>query len=141
MAPPRTQPEFCTVDGCENPPSSRGLCRTHYSRWRRHGDPGVVLRDMSRRLPRFAEAVPWWRTTASTVGTLCPWCGGGGSDGGVEGICFRHWCRRYEDDRKEWVRTLDVDMSAGPPRPWEVEGIDRSTYYKRLKRAAAARDA
>lgn len=29
----------CSVDGCERPSASRGWCTTHYSRWRRFGDP------------------------------------------------------------------------------------------------------
>lgn len=31
----------CSVDGCNAPSSCRGLCRKHYSRWKRHGDPNV----------------------------------------------------------------------------------------------------
>ena len=34
---------MCAVDGCERPASSRGWCHTHYTRWRRHGDPAVTL--------------------------------------------------------------------------------------------------
>lgn len=35
---------FCDVDGCQRPSKSVGdrYCEMHYSRWRRHGDPGVV---------------------------------------------------------------------------------------------------
>lgn len=29
----------CSVEGCERPPGGRGLCRMHWTRWRRHGDP------------------------------------------------------------------------------------------------------
>jgi hypothetical protein len=29
----------CTIEGCPNPTNSRGLCGTHYARWRRHGNP------------------------------------------------------------------------------------------------------
>lgn len=28
----------CSVEGCEKPDVARGWCRTHYSRWQRHGD-------------------------------------------------------------------------------------------------------
>lgn len=28
----------CDVDGCGKPHEAHGLCRTHYSRWRRNGD-------------------------------------------------------------------------------------------------------
>lgn len=29
----------CSVPDCGKPPSARGWCDTHYSRWRRRGDP------------------------------------------------------------------------------------------------------
>lgn len=34
----------CSVDGCERSARARGWCPMHYSRWRHHGDPTVVLR-------------------------------------------------------------------------------------------------
>ena len=29
----------CSIDGCEQPPKSRGWCPKHWERWRRHGSP------------------------------------------------------------------------------------------------------
>ncbi len=29
----------CKMDGCERRRAGRGLCGTHWARWRRHGDP------------------------------------------------------------------------------------------------------
>jgi hypothetical protein len=34
----------CSVDGCGKPPFRRGLCTTHYTRWRKHGDLVTVLK-------------------------------------------------------------------------------------------------
>lgn len=34
----------CAVAGCAKPSRTRGWCEKHYSRWKRHGDPSVVLR-------------------------------------------------------------------------------------------------
>lgn len=31
----------CTVDGCQRLVAGRGLCKLHWQRWRRHGDPTV----------------------------------------------------------------------------------------------------
>ena len=31
--------EVCTIPGCKRPSWSRGWCNTHYTRWRRTGDP------------------------------------------------------------------------------------------------------
>lgn len=30
---------MCSIDGCEGRVEARGLCRKHYGRWYRHGDP------------------------------------------------------------------------------------------------------
>jgi hypothetical protein len=43
----------CSVDGCEKPARGRGLCRRHYSRWRRHGDPLVVTNPHGTARERF----------------------------------------------------------------------------------------
>jgi len=34
----------CSIDGCDKPQDSIGLCRTHAMRMRRHGDPAKLLR-------------------------------------------------------------------------------------------------
>ncbi len=39
----RRVPPACSVDGCNVKPYARSLCTKHYSRWRRHGDPNVLL--------------------------------------------------------------------------------------------------
>lgn len=35
---------ICSVKGCNHLIASRNLCSTHYSRWRLHGDPLILLR-------------------------------------------------------------------------------------------------
>lgn len=35
----------CYADGCDKPPSSKGLCLLHYDRFRANGDPNVVQVD------------------------------------------------------------------------------------------------
>lgn len=39
----------CTVDGCKNKHVAKGFCSSHYSAWKRHGDPQAVTRTMSKR--------------------------------------------------------------------------------------------
>jgi hypothetical protein len=32
----------CTIDGCDKTINAKGLCHTHYKRFRKHGDPSIV---------------------------------------------------------------------------------------------------
>lgn len=34
----KDQPEFCSLNGCEEKTLSRNLCSSHYARWKRHGE-------------------------------------------------------------------------------------------------------
>lgn len=34
----------CLVDGCEGARFSKGYCTTHYSRWKKYGDPNMVIK-------------------------------------------------------------------------------------------------
>lgn len=36
--------KLCTVEGCGAEHVARGLCRKHYMRWDRHGDPQALMR-------------------------------------------------------------------------------------------------
>jgi predicted GIY-YIG superfamily endonuclease len=36
-------PTTCDIEGCGSAIFARLLCRTHYTRWRKHGDPSLVL--------------------------------------------------------------------------------------------------
>ena len=35
--------KICKIEGCNHKLLARGLCATHYSRWRIHGDPSICL--------------------------------------------------------------------------------------------------
>jgi len=59
----------CTVAGCGSPHAARGYCRTHYSRWLRHGDP-LVVKPVGRRTDSNLAMVrdlfrEWGSTTIS----------------------------------------------------------------------------
>lgn len=50
---------FCTVSGCTSRCVGRGFCRTHYMRWKRHGDPTAT--------PRFCSLQDrFWRHVNKT---------------------------------------------------------------------------
>lgn len=42
---------YCTIIGCDNPVRSKGWCDTHFQRYLRHGDPEILIRFPSGRLP------------------------------------------------------------------------------------------
>ena len=46
----------CSVPGCDTEASCSGLCRLHYGRWRRTGDPSLVLK--RGRKPKRADGQP-----------------------------------------------------------------------------------
>jgi 5-methylcytosine-specific restriction endonuclease McrA len=73
----------CTVEGCELPDRSQGLCNTHYCRWLAHGDPEYTKRaarkaqygaqDGRKRCSRCHEVKPlgeFFRNQATTDGHL-----------------------------------------------------------------------
>ena len=65
----------CSVDGCTNPAHGRGLCRSHYCRWWRYGDPqGSGDRTAPR--PRTPVAERFWsKVDFSTPDGCWPWKG------------------------------------------------------------------
>ena len=59
--------KICTLEECERPCFCKGYCRRHYERWKRHGDPRVLLKQM------VARGVPqrWLEDHASHDGDGC----------------------------------------------------------------------
>lgn len=41
--PYNSRPTECTIEDCTGEVLARGWCKTHYNRWRKHGDPNVHL--------------------------------------------------------------------------------------------------
>lgn len=49
----------CDVDGCRNPHEARGYCRTHYSRWQRHGDTDAKFVRSTLTITELVEEIDW----------------------------------------------------------------------------------
>ena len=62
---------FCRIDGCEFPVRSRELCRAHYYKMQRYGDPLAGTR--YKELPRECE-VAWCSNRAKTQGAYSGLC-------------------------------------------------------------------
>lgn len=41
---------LCSIPDCGKPSRNRGWCVAHYTRWRRHGDPGIVKKQFHTKL-------------------------------------------------------------------------------------------
>lgn len=48
----------CTVEGCDRKPRARGLCSTHWKRWRRDGTPGTEPIDTARAHQKITDRYP-----------------------------------------------------------------------------------
>lgn len=79
---PASQPK-CSVEGCENTSLARGLCRKHYQRWAKYGDPLATRLDLDRspeqRFWAFVDKTPtcWlWRGGAMADGYGHFWLNG-----------------------------------------------------------------
>jgi hypothetical protein len=57
----------CIFEGCADAAWSRGWCKRHYDRWRRHGDPSICLKPMADR----GAPTAWLRNHASHQGDEC----------------------------------------------------------------------
>ena len=89
---------MCAVEQCEKRGDTRGLCRTHYYQWFRHGTHDEVI------LPAFQSKR--WRPDICTVEDC-------GNPQKARGWCGMHWWR--------WSKTGDPQAKI-PPRKVAVKG-------------------
>lgn len=100
----------CTVDGCEKESRGRGLCSTHWLRWRKHGDPNIVLQ----------PGVDY---------RVAPTCSIDDCDRNAHarGLCTKHYDRWRRHGDTAVVLPLTGRPLAGPAPTWV-------TVHKRLRR-------
>lgn len=93
----------CSIAGCGNVRRARGLCSTHWNRWRRHGDPNKTIHIQGDDTARFLSHVTsssdsgCWEWTGSRN-----WCGYGGfkttsSHTGAHRWSYEKWIGPIED--------------------------------------------
>lgn len=108
-------PSECQVEDCGKPSVGRGLCRKHYNRWRKHGDPSVV------------KPYGWFRDA--------PPCG---VDGCSEPHVAQGYCRTHYRRWKRWGDPLYVRPNpSGPDHPAYVADEDAgySVAHARVRKA------
>lgn len=71
----------CSVDGCERREKARGYCSTHYSRWRKHGDPLAGTQVSYRRRPGETDLDVIWRLRRVAESGCWEWTGSRNSNG------------------------------------------------------------
>lgn len=60
----------CKIDDCPKPAKGRGMCGTHYERWRRHGDTATRLKSGRPPKPKKPCGIPDCDRPQSSRG----WC-------------------------------------------------------------------
>lgn len=96
----------CSVKGCAKLEDRRGMCTTHYTRWKRHGDASTVMR-------------PW----TPQDGLICSETGCHAA-ASSQGMCRRHWAAAYHQQNRE----------ARNARMREHYQANREEYYAKANR-------
>lgn len=105
--------DTCSLNGCERPRSCRGLCATHYERWRTTGDVGPAT-------------IPAYRTSDRTCDVE-----GCHKPHDARGLCHTHYAH--------WKRTGDP-LSVAPPQvreshaQWKGDRIGYPGMHIRVSR-------
>lgn len=117
----------CAIDGCQRPVLDRGWCVIHWRRWRKHGDPRVVVACSIDGCNQPAKARGWcmthynrWRKRGSPV-VSCR-IEGCGRPAKTRGWCQMHYVR--------WLRHGSPMITANDGRASTTSG-----GYRRLCRS------
>lgn len=90
----------CTVEGCQKAIVARGLCRTHYGRWRRHG---TTTREQVTPEERFWKYVNKDGPIHPVLGRCWEWTGAKIRDGyGHITVCSQSGKRSLKTHRFSW---------------------------------------
>jgi 5-methylcytosine-specific restriction endonuclease McrA len=134
---------MCSVESCEKPHSAKGFCPKHYQRWKRHGDPTVLL-------PKPARGQFWVPLDAILV---CKKCGESkqasefppvpDNRSGRSGSCHSCWnayvSERYATASPERRATLSkraYEWKKNHPEVWKAQA---RRHYEKNRNEVLAR--
>lgn len=116
---------LCEIDGCEKVAVARKLCRTHYSRWQRTGDPTTAR-------PKLAKGA---YTTCTVDGCDKPHV--------TKGLCEMHRWRMRHKGETGGAEQIKRRGQQEPKGPCVIDGCDRKAkskaghckmHYERIRR-------
>jgi len=97
----------CAVSGCDRPHRNRGLCISHWHRWRASGRPDLA--------GFAATAGPGWHGHLPLTPCTVTGCNYGAA---ARGLCNRHakqWRRAGRPDQADWLASIAPVPPASPP--------------------------
>ena len=92
--------KVCSMEGCGGRVRARGLCKKHYERWWKHGDP------LSGKIPH-GETLRFIENHRHYAGTQCLLWPYGKHGNGYGKVC--------KDGRRRRAHAVMLEMTAGPP--------------------------
>jgi HNH endonuclease len=135
----------CPIDGCENDRASRRYCPKHYQRWKKHGDPSVVLAHTGR--PQ-ASVVDRWRALVDVAGDNECWLFQGAldtkgyayiGDGSANGRKVAAYRVAYEMARGPIPAGLEIDHLCNVRHCCNPSHLEAVTHAENLRRARVRR--
>jgi hypothetical protein len=145
----------CSVEGCNRPSRSRGLCTMHWYRWRRYGEPGGPEPLISKKDPDVICAVEGC-TNKVQARKMCPkhyqqdrairngskQCRRDGCTllAVLGGLCRPHYNRRRRMDDEQELRASRRCSVEGCDRPFDAAGFC-TMHYQRVQRYGEAGEA
>lgn len=126
----------CSIEGCERKHNARGLCTTHYERWRKNGDPLVSGRPTA--LERFASKIEFNQATGC-IDWIAKATDGKYGSFNFEGKNWKAHRWAYEHLVEPVDPALDLDHLCRNTLCVNPDHLEPVTRSENLRRGAAAR--